>query len=392
MNQNNLLKKRGLIVENENSSYLPKVIILKIVSQCNLNCTYCHWFRNDNVYQQPRTMKKEVFDMFIIRLESYLKWVPFKKIAIFFHGGEPLLIKREMFSYMCEEIKQLEKKINKKIKLMLTTNGVLITDQWINLFARYQIGVTVSIDGDKAVHDEYRIDLKNNGSYDRAVAGVEKLEKHGYNNFIILAVCHPAHSPKELCEHFIYNMKVKCFDILIPNNNHNDKKNGLVKPIANFYIQLFDLWFDNYRKLGIKIKIVTAFIEAILYGKSYSSGIGFSPANTMVIMPDGQIVPHDVLGINDPEQINTGLNVFNNPLEDLLNHKYWLLPLAHSITIPDPCHPCDIKEVCRGGKVIHRYSSENEYNNPSVYCEDLKKIYSHISDRLLKFANVAYEG
>ncbi|SDD37581.1 hypothetical protein [Williamwhitmania taraxaci] len=45
---------------------------------------------------------------------------------------------------------------------------------------------------------------------------------------------------------------------------------------------------------------------------------------------------------------------------------------------------CDYLSVCGGGQLAHRYSDENGFNNPSIYCSDMKKIIGHIQNRMLQ--------
>ena len=39
--------------------------------------------------------------------------------------------------------------------------------------------------------------------------------------------------------------------------------------------------------------------------------------------------------------------------------------------------------VCGGGYYPHRYSVEQSYMNPSVYCKDLYKLINHINNRIV---------
>ncbi|HEX3642550.1 MAG TPA: hypothetical protein VHV10_14765, partial [Ktedonobacteraceae bacterium] len=38
--------------------------------------------------------------------------------------------------------------------------------------------------------------------------------------------------------------------------------------------------------------------------------------------------------------------------------------------------------ACGGGYLPHRWSQEKRYDNPSVYCADLKEIFSHIWEHI----------
>ncbi|CNK64389.1 galns arylsulfatase regulator (Fe-S oxidoreductase) [Yersinia frederiksenii] len=42
------------------------------------------------------------------------------------------------------------------ISLALQTNGTLIDDEWISLFEKYLVNVSISIDGPKHINDRHR--------------------------------------------------------------------------------------------------------------------------------------------------------------------------------------------------------------------------------------------
>jgi sulfatase maturation enzyme AslB (radical SAM superfamily) len=65
----------------------------------------------------------------------------------------------------------------------ICSNGVLYTTPKVQeFFKRYGhlIHLSVSIDGNKELHDSCRIDLNGNGSYDKAIEAV-KLYRQEYN-------------------------------------------------------------------------------------------------------------------------------------------------------------------------------------------------------------------
>lgn len=359
-------------------------LILKVASRCNLACTYCHWFRDKSVYNFSPVIKKEIFDLLETRLIHYLlNYYPKPELSIIFHGGEPLLVKKSFFDYMCSKLLEIGEKTKKSIKLGVTTNGVLIDDDWCKIFKNYNVGVSVSLDGDKDINDKSRIDFKGNGSYAKIVSAITKIQANNLN-LSILSVCDPMSDPENICKHFVDKLGIKNFDILIPNFNYEDKKNNKVKSISMFYIKLFNLWMYIYYPKKIKIKIIESFLKAVLQIPTKMPGIGKSTIRAVSITPNGDIQPHDVLRINNQMSINTDLTLYNNDLSDIHNNSAWQKALIESINLPDTCKKCDYRDICNGGNVIHRYSRENQYNNPSIYCADLKIIYQHILDQIPK--------
>ena len=46
------------------------------------------------------------------------------------------------------------------------------------------------------------------------------------------------------------------------------------------------------------------------------------------------------------------------------------------------CQQCPVLRVCGGGLYPHRYRSGAGFRHPSVYCADLMKLITHVSDRV----------
>ena len=62
----------------------------------------------------------------------------------------------------------------KKIKFSLTTNATLLTSEIAEFFYDNNFNILVSLDGPKEIHDEYRKDKNDNGSFDRTIKGLKK--------------------------------------------------------------------------------------------------------------------------------------------------------------------------------------------------------------------------
>ena len=110
-------------------------INLKLVgSLCNLNCQYCY---EHEQYGNNDTGTIKVTDIiaYIDKLEN-----EFNYIKIILHGGEPLL-------YPKKDMKRLLKYYKDKtnINISIQTNGLLIDQEWIDIFKNYSKNFLFSI-------------------------------------------------------------------------------------------------------------------------------------------------------------------------------------------------------------------------------------------------------
>lgn len=361
----------------------PSHLILKVASRCNIACTYCHWFRDPEVLNLPKKINSSFISEFQSKLEHLISEFEIQKFSIVLHGGEPLLLGRETTSNLCESINEIKEKTNCNISIGLTTNGLLIDEEWCSLFNKYNIDICVSIDGPKEVHDTYRVDFSGKGTFDNLMLKCQILKRFYKKGLNVLTVANPKKNADSLLQFFIEDLEVKSVDFLIPNFNHDDKENLTIPSISNFYCDLFDSWYNKYSKSKVVVRCIEAFVSSILNRQANLSGVGFSPMTTISILPNGDIEPHDALRISGADQTNTNVNLYKNDIQEILNDPTWVEAYRASINLPDDCMSCKYKNVCGGGYLIHRYSHKKRYNNPSIYCKDLKVIYSHIYKRLI---------
>ena len=366
-------------------------IVLKIASVCNLKCPYCYWFKDAEVYKLPRIMSKNTEEMFIRRLHDHIIENKIDKIGIVFHGGEPMVYTKKRFSQLADGILKIANNTSCVITLSITTNGTLIDDGWALLFKKYNINTAVSIDGTESVHDASRVDFKGKGSYNKVSKGIDILNKHGINPFLLTVVNEDIDS-KDILSDFVNKFGVYYFDVLIPDMNWEDIKSQKIPKIDKFMIDLFDQWYNQYQEKGVVIRFFKEVIRSMLGLQSNLQGVGLGPVRTLVILSDGSIEPHDALRISGKENVSTEVNIYKNKLSDIVNEKNWTETFSSSFNLCRECKECNYYKVCGGGTLEHRFSESNRYNNPSIYCEQLKTIYGHIWNVISKDIYVRNEN
>ena len=167
---------------------LFNTIILKLASRCNLDCTYCYWFRDRTVFDKPALLTEAAQAGLLRAIQSHIRANSLDVFNLVFHGGEPLLFGKARFAKLCEQVRSIESSGKCKLSLGVTTNGVLIDSEWVSLFKDFRVSVTLSIDGPRESHDRYRIDHKGEGSYSKVMLGLTELRKGGIEPKV-LAVC-----------------------------------------------------------------------------------------------------------------------------------------------------------------------------------------------------------
>jgi uncharacterized protein len=105
-------------------------LLVKVATRCNIDCSYCYWFRDASVYDKPKLMSGEVRAQLLRRIEEHISRHGLADLPIVLHGGEPLLWGVENFHRFAEGCEAITERTGAGIPISVTTNGVLVDDAW----------------------------------------------------------------------------------------------------------------------------------------------------------------------------------------------------------------------------------------------------------------------
>ncbi len=352
-------------------------LLLKIATRCNIDCTYCYWFRDETVYEKPKKLVREAEQALFSKLYEHIREHSLSEFYILLHGGEPLLFGKKRFREFCSGVASVARETDCTVHLSLTTNGILIDEEWAEILRNNNIDVTVSVDGPTDIHDKHRVDFKGIGTLSAVESGLNQLRRVGISPGV-LAVCDPKSDPLKVLDYFVDDLGLKKFDILVPDSTHEDKPHT----IEPYFKALFDAWYPALAAEGVDIRYLRSMIKGLLGGVSKVESIGYGPINTVCMLTDGSLEPLDVIRITGSGATATEMNIFDHSFEDMKDCPVWREAYNSSMRPCATCLSCDYVQACGGGFLPHRYSDENGYNNPSVYCEDIKGLLHHIWDRI----------
>jgi uncharacterized protein len=352
-------------------------LLVKVATRCNIDCSYCYWFRDAAVYDKPKLMSADVLHQLLLRIQQHVARYSLVDFPIVLHGGEPLLWGRENFHRFAEACEAISSRTGCEIPIAVTTNGVLIDDEWLSCFEACNISVAISLDGPAHIHDTHRRTFQGTGTH----AAVERAARMLVSRDICasaLAVCNPSYPPKQYVEFFAH-CGIANYDIMIPDATVDEKPPS----IASFYNGLFDLWLEaNRSKPTVNIRIISDMITALLGNNSPTEGVGYQPVELCTIMTDGSVEAHDVLRIAGDGFTQTAFNIFEHAIDEVRNEQPWKAARDASINLCEKCRQCKFMNACGGGYLPHRFSRKNGYDNPSVYCDDLYAMFENMQSVL----------
>lgn len=352
-------------------------LVVKLVERCNLNCSYCYMYNHpDQSYaSRPKVMSDTVYGDMLARVDEYLSTRAPRRMTLTFHGGEPTLVGAARFRQLLE---YATARLGERVRFALQTNAVLIDDAWCDVLGEYDVSVGVSLDGPAPIHDRVRTFHNGSGSYAATVAGLERLQRAGIRPGV-LTVINVGEDGLAIYRH-LRDMSVRRLDFLLPEMSHDTARlmhHSSRTPVADYLIPIFDAWFAEDDP-DVSIRLFEAIIRVLLGGSSGLQSIGSEPLNYLVVETDGTLHADDCLKVCVEGLSDTGLNVFDHGLADLSQ----AVPLIHTLMVAGlpvatGCRNCPELTTCGGGCAPLRYSRERGFDNPSVWCQDLKALIGH---------------
>lgn len=318
-------------------------------------------------------MSTETVDHIIAKTKTYIKKYNKKEFAFIFHGGEPLLAPKQFYIDFINKVKGIQKELPEvSFFYDLQTNGVLLDTSWITLFKELDIAPSISVDGTKKAHDMYRVDHKGNGSYDSVFKNA-KLLKNEMNFADIACVINIEETPLEIYNSF-KKMEASYVNFLIPDYTHDnypfDKEKTLM---ADWLIDLFNIWINDSNRF--KIPLFLGLLNSLMRINDQTK----NESTVLVIETNGEIEAIDSLKACGNGFTKTGLNINKHDFHDIeqtpLGNLYFN---DFNSKLSAKCQQCPLNEICKGGRLVHRYSKEKGFNNASIYCNDLIKLIAHV--------------
>lgn len=160
------------------------MVIIQPTPFCNINCSYCYLPDRSNKHVISQSTVTKLFT------ELFASGWNNPDLTVLWHAGEPLAVPIAFYREAFATIERLRPKDGPwpvRVKHSFQTNGMLIDEAWCDFFKEWNVGVGVSIDGPRELHDAHRKTRSGAGTFDKTIAGVRRLRDAGYP-FHILSV------------------------------------------------------------------------------------------------------------------------------------------------------------------------------------------------------------
>ncbi len=356
---------------------LPEVfpiqtLVMNLTNQCNLSCQYCYEFGADKLATpegKPKFMDLPTAKASVDFLLS--ESGDRRSIHITFFGGETLMnfpLLKEVVTYANEKAKEQ----GRNIDFSLTTNATLLTPTIIQFLSENHIGVTVSMDGPKEMHDQLRVFANGKGSYDIIEPKVRALIENHRTRPITARVTLTSgvsdvirifrHLKQDLGFHEVGFAPVTSS----PNQLYSIGQQGM-----DGMLKQFNMLADEYLEYAVRgeshgFSNVSDTLAELCQGvnKSHPCGAGLG---LLGVGPSGDIAPCHRFVDSDQHalgHISTGIN--REKQADFLQRGH--------IDSKYDCHTCWARPLCAGGCHHEAFVRYGDTGHPNLhYCDWIRE-------------------
>lgn len=374
------------------------VLAKPIGAVCDIACDYCFYLEKRELYKRGEhfRMPDEVLARYI---EQYVAAQPTPVVEFVWHGGEPTLLGVDFFRRVVELQKPF--RISRRIRNSLQTNAMRLDDEWCAFFKENDFFVGVSLDGPREIHDRYRKDLHGQGTFDRVMDGVRRLQRHDVEFNVLACVGREtAHQPLEVYRFFKEegiryvqftpivereadaDTRVIKFWLARPSVLDRHEPNTrvttwTVEPEAygDFLIAIYEEWVrkDVGEVFVMNFEwALTAWVgepsPVCIFSRTCGRAVAIEHDGS-VFACDHYVYPEyrlgNVLDGNLGEMVETSVVGGFGP------HK--------ETTLPRYCRECEVRDACWGGCPKHRFAVTPDGEHGLHYlCAGYKKFFRHI--------------
>jgi len=218
---------------------LPKIQLLVVQPTpfCNIDCRYCYLpDRSSKAVMAPETLGNLFTKVFASGWAR--DW-----ISVIWHAGEPMVMPIQFYRDAFRLVDRL-KPAGLKVTHSFQTNGTLIDDEWCAFLREENVNIGVSIDGPLRFHDLNRRTRSGRGTFDKTIAGIRLLRRHGVG-FHVISVLTAASmaAPREMFDFYVgEGIERVCFNVEESEGDHVSESLDGDGAGAAYYQFLSEFW------------------------------------------------------------------------------------------------------------------------------------------------------
>ncbi|MGW6946535.1 radical SAM/SPASM protein FxsBH, inactivated beta-hydroxylase extension form [Streptomyces xanthophaeus] len=359
-------------------------IVLKVHSRCDLACDHCYVYEHaDQSWRaRPKVISPEVISQTASRLAEHARDHELPSVTVILHGGEPLLAGTARLRLVCEEFTRALAG-TAALDLRIHTNGLQLSPRYLDLFDEFGVRVGISLDGDRSANDRHRRFADGRTSHPLVLAAVALLRSAPYRHLYqgLLCTVDVANDPVAVLDALV-ELEPPRVDFLLPHATWETppvRPDGAPDAYARWLLRVYDHW--ERRERPVPVRLFESLLSTLRGGPSLTESLGLAPTDLVVVETDGALEQVDSLKTAFDGAAATGFNVFDHAFDQVAAHPGVRARQLGLAGVSGSCRRCPVVRSCGGGLYTHRYRAGNGFDNPSVYCADLRELVDGVEGR-----------
>ncbi|WP_433789137.1 FxsB family cyclophane-forming radical SAM/SPASM peptide maturase [Actinoplanes sp. CA-252034] len=349
--------------------------VLKVHELCNLACDHCYVYEHaDQTWRdRPAIMSAAVAQRTAARIAEHAARHRLPAVGVVLHGGEPLLLGRERLREMLTELRSTVGAVT-ALDLRMQTNGIRLDEPMAELLLEFGVRAGVSLDGDRAANDRHRLYRNGASSHERTLRGLALLRSPRFRDAYagILCTVDVRNDPIAVYEALLAQEPPR-IDLLLPHATWDQPppfSSAGGTPYAGWLLKVYRRWLSDGRPVPIRLFDA---LHATADGRdSGVESVGADRGELAVVETDGSWEQPDSMKTAFHGAAATGLTVFSASADELVATPVMRRRQSGLAGLSPTCRACPVVARCGGGLFAHRFRTGSGFDNPSVYCSDLK--------------------
>ena len=352
----------------------PFSLLIKPSSgDCNLSCEYC-FYVNKGLYPEDKVhrMSKNVLEKLV---QSYCS-IEQTQYIFAWQGGEPSIMGLDFFKKVTDlQIKHA--KPGSVISNGFQTNATLIDDNFAKHFAKYNFLVGVSLDGPPDIHNKYRKDKNNNGTFESVMKGIKCLQENKVEfNILILVNSFNVSEAKRVYgflseNNFFYQQYIPCVEF----DEHSKLQSFSItgQQWGKFLIDLFNEWLNDDTD-RVYIRNFYEILHVLLHREPSVCYMQHNCCQYFVVEYNGDVYPCDFFVGNKYKLGNIMTDSWEKILQSSTYKKFGNQKSMWNIK----CKTCEFLSFCAGDCLKFRlYDNNSNPQQLSWLCEGWSMFYKY---------------
>jgi uncharacterized protein len=348
-----------------------KIAYFILTEECNFNCSYCYIKGETPSEHKNLTMSKETARAGIETFIRLIDKEDTEQKMLILYGGEPLL-NIDAIEEIVLGVKENKEKGNlpDNTKVLLITNGSLLSKDVCIFLHDYEVQIAVSLDGDMEAHDSCRIYADGSGTYNSAMKGIKTAKEAGCAVSLSVTLSEKSLESFDKTISVIDSLVDKEFGFNMMTID-GPKEMELAERTTDAIIKAYEYFFPK----GIIEDRIMRKVSSFNRAEIYYFDCAAAGANQITISPEGKIgLCHVQVGSRTDFIADVKDGNFDPKTDDTFLEWNKRTP----INIPQ-CQGCIALGICGGGCPYNaRHKHGNIWELDNRFCVHAKKTLDYL--------------